>query len=103
MVDPITENTSTKRIEESGWTFFPPKNLVSLEIMPPAILDVWEAWIREPDYYSINDQTSKVSEVTQRIQLAEADTLVVLEALLNPPEPTADLVAAFRRHREEQE
>ncbi len=51
-------------------------------------LDVWKAWLirREWKYEPLNEQTSEVSGITQRIQLAEADTVLVLDALINPPD-----------------
>lgn len=110
-MSPISENASTKSVEKSGWVFSPPSGLVSLEIAPPAIirfseaeeLNISNAWIRESEYRSANEQESPETELfftaTQQIQLSEADTVLVLDALLNPPEPTPDLIAAFRRYR----
>src|SRR5438094_299250 len=112
----LTENTSTKRIEEAGWFFLPPNNFLSAEGTRPSILEdlqpaeteglyIWKAWLLRPEteYEPLNEQPSEMSGAIQRIQLAEADTLIVLDAVINPAEPTADLVAAFRMHREEQE
>jgi uncharacterized protein (DUF1778 family) len=58
----------------------------------------------ESKYEPLNEQPVQTSSgEIHRIQLSDADTLLILDAFLNPPEPTAELVAAFRRHREEQE
>ncbi|MFO1060186.1 MAG: DUF1778 domain-containing protein [Dongiaceae bacterium] len=42
-----------------------------------------------------------VVDRNERIALSERDTLRVLDLLENPPEPTAALRAAARRHREQ--
>lgn len=42
----------------------------------------------------------RILEEHERMLLAGADRDALLEAVLNPPEPTEALVAALRRHRD---
>jgi uncharacterized protein (DUF1778 family) len=42
----------------------------------------------------------RVLDEHERMVLTGADREVFLEALMNPPEPTAKLVAALKRHRD---
>jgi uncharacterized protein (DUF1778 family) len=42
----------------------------------------------------------RVLDEHERMMLTGADREAFLEAVLNPPEPTEDLIAALRRHRD---
>jgi hypothetical protein len=107
MTRPVTENANTKTIEESGWVFSLPTNFVALDVNPPAIMEemhaneieelgTWKTWVDLEPNPEFNEA---FSEATMMIQLTDVDTEVALQALLNPPEPTTDLIAAFRKHR----
>lgn len=104
--------SSTEKVKESGWTFLPASNFYSVEGTRPSIIEnlqpaetegveLWKAWLirAKAEFETVNEETSETSGAIQRILLAEADTLMVLDALEKPPEPTPDLIAAFRRHR----
>lgn len=94
-----TENTGTTIIDESGWAFFQPTNFILIDIAPPAILEqIRPTEGGKPWHQKIGDA---IFSDAHRIELCETDTVIVLEALENPPEPTPDLIAAFRKYHSE--
>jgi uncharacterized protein (DUF1778 family) len=54
------------------------------------------------DFVVASAQEAAVSAIRDEhvMKLTEEDSRVLVEALLNPPEPNEALIRAFRRHRE---